>query len=235
MAISVISNVVFLHQRYAQPWVLKNSLPTRYAHLPRETIKRFPVSSDFASTNRTIQDNAWEQPDVDWGAHVVALDQSHVSALGLPKSQPSLWDPAKSLYVLNGAHELHCLHLLRRSINEFYDGVPIQQQTTPYGHVLHCIDALRESVMCNADDTPLYMGRWDENAKLNLNLSIANERPGVGSERKCRNWGAMLSWSRQHSACYKPVHFGDKSFPSEERFKFCPDGSKPWLVDRQVV
>jgi hypothetical protein len=76
--------------------------------------------------------------------------------------------------------------------------------------------------MCNADDTPLYIG------KLHKNVHEMSPRAGTGTIKMCRDWNKLLSWSRANSACYRPVHWVDAGFREIDRYKSCPDGSRPW-------
>ena len=113
--------------------------------------------------------------------------------------------------------------MLRVHVNENYDGVPQAEQTWHYPHVLHCLNVLRESVQCNADDTPMYTGR------LHKNVFFPEGRAGIGTIKMCRDWSALMQWSHAHSACYKPVNWwSDPNFNEIERYKFCPDDSRPW-------
>ena len=73
--------------------------------------------------------------------------------------------------------------------------------------------------MCHADDTPMYVGR------LHKNVHEDHLRAGIGTFKACRDWGKLASWAREHSACYRPINEGGSEI---ERYKFCPDGSRPW-------
>lgn len=76
--------------------------------------------------------------------------------------------------------------------------------------------------MCHADDTLMYTGR------LHKNVFDDHPKAGVGMVKMCRNWGTLVSWARERSACYRPVRWFDREFNEIERYKFCPDGSTPW-------
>lgn len=107
-------------------------------------------------------------------------------------------------------------------LNENNDRVPVEEQTWEYEHLLHCLNVLRETVMCNADDTPLYTGL------LHGNINSSTPRAGIASVKMCRDWNTLLEWGRARSACYRPVHWFEEGFPELERYKYCPDGSRPW-------
>ena len=76
--------------------------------------------------------------------------------------------------------------------------------------------------MCNADDTPLYIGR------LHANVNSTEPRAGVGMTRMCRNWHALNIWARSHSACYEFERHGRDRPSGVDRYKSCPNGARPW-------
>ena len=76
--------------------------------------------------------------------------------------------------------------------------------------------------MCNADDTPRYTGR------LNQQASAKRPTSGIGQFRMCRDWSKLEQWAVQHSACYKAINNSDAGFPPIERYKFCPNGERLW-------
>ena len=77
--------------------------------------------------------------------------------------------------------------------------------------------------MCHADDTPLYIGRLHKNV-----LEKGEPKAGIGSYKMCRDWNQLLSWSRERSACYRPINWGMKGEDEIERYKFCPGEKRPW-------
>lgn len=133
--------------------------------------------------------------------------------MSAPRETKYIWKHDRTEWILQ--------RVLRVAVNENNDNVPQPQQTWAYGHLVHCLNVLRESVMCNADDTPLYTGHLHANAYTN------EAKAGIGTIKMCRDWSALLDWSRERSACYRPVHWHEK-YPDIERYKFCPDGSRPW-------
>ncbi|KAF4631667.1 hypothetical protein G7Y89_g6468 [Cudoniella acicularis] len=191
-------------------------------HLKYDVPVEIVAHSDFDSTNRTIQDQAWDDPDLEPWSLFLALDDDYSASMGLPPSQRWPWDEHKGAYIPIGAHELHCVRVIRSVINENHDGLPQDNQTWPYGHAVHCLNVLRDSVVCHADDTPMYTGR------LHKNVFEEHPRASVGTFKMCRNWSALVSWARARSACYRPVHWFEQEFDETERYKFCPDGSTPW-------
>ncbi|KAF2151899.1 hypothetical protein K461DRAFT_322042 [Myriangium duriaei CBS 260.36] len=220
LAASITLNAVLLCRVYVRPWELMSNLPTRYAGLTRNVRTEIIDHTDHESTNRTLQDVAWSERDLQLGPGMVALEDQYASSLGLPHSQRYPWDHDKGVYVLMSTHELHCLHALREYINDNEDQKPKEEQFWHYGHMMHCLNIIRMSIICNADDTPMYTGRV---------IDGKVQKAGIGSTRMCRSWDALTAWSEANTACYKPVHRGEEDFPEKERYKFCPDGSKPWL------
>ncbi|KAI0473568.1 hypothetical protein GGR56DRAFT_648010 [Xylariaceae sp. FL0804] len=219
---SMCANVFFVYRQYVKPWELLDALPTQFVGLRRNVPTAIRATGDFDSLNRTVQDAAWENVDMEPWNGFLALDDSYATAQGLPHSQRWPWDSSKGVYIMTSSHELHCVRVLRTLVNEDHDGVPEPERTWHYHHLLHCLNVLRESVMCHADDTPLYIGR------LHANVNEQMPRAGTGTVKMCRDWNRLLEWSRARSACYRPVHWNDEDFPEVERYKTCPDGSRPW-------
>lgn len=76
--------------------------------------------------------------------------------------------------------------------------------------------------MCNADDTPMYTGR------LHNETHAMHPKAGIGSMKMCRDWNKLQAFARKHSACWARVGIDDLTFPEIERYKYCPDGARPW-------
>ncbi|KAI1292917.1 hypothetical protein F5Y03DRAFT_402730 [Xylaria venustula] len=230
---SLTANLFFVHREFVRPWKLANQLPTRFAGLRRNVPTEILSSSDFDSLNRTVQDAAWGHVDIEPWNGFIALDEDYTIAQELPHSQRWPWDSNKGVYIMTSSHELHCVRALRDLVNEDNDGVPKDERKYHYPHLMHCVNVLRESVMCNADDTPLYIG------KLHKNVYEKSPRAGTGTIKMCRDWDSLLAWSRARSACYRPVNFTDSGFREIDRYKSCPDHSRPWeqvkSLDEQVV
>lgn len=107
--------------------------------------------------------------------------------------------------------------MIRNALMEFRDG---KAQTWPLEHVTHCLHTLREDVVCSADDTPRYAGH------LHAQANATSFVTGIGQNRMCRDWSKLVEFSLAHSACYeRPL---DHYVPLLDRYKHCPDGSKPW-------
>ncbi|GAM83821.1 hypothetical protein ANO11243_018110 [Dothideomycetidae sp. 11243] len=114
---------------------------------------------------------------------------------------------------------------IREYVNENYDDVPRSRQTWKYSHIVHCLSMVREGIMCAADDTPFYMG------KFNANANVTHPIVGDGFATTCRSWDAMMNWARANSACFINRFRPEvKNMTNErERYTDCPDGAQPWL------
>ncbi|KAI1813601.1 hypothetical protein GGS20DRAFT_472733 [Poronia punctata] len=220
--LSLSCNIFFAYKQYIKPWELLAELPTQFAGLTRNIPTEILAHTDYDSVNRTIQDAAWGQVEVEPWNGFVALEEEYAMTKNLPHSQRWPWDLSKGVYILSSSHELHCVHVLRELVNEDHDGIPESERKWHYPHVMHCLNVLRDSVMCNADDTPLYIGR------LHGNVHEKSPRAGTGTVKMCRDWDRLLTWSRENSACYRPVGWEKEGFSEIERYKHCPDGSRPW-------
>lgn len=108
LLLSVTANLYFLHRQYIS-WGLINQLPSKYAGLRRDVPVEIVRHDDFDSPNRTIQDAAWDHPDMEPWANFVALKPEEVATYDLPAAQRWPWDVSKQVYILTAAHELHCV------------------------------------------------------------------------------------------------------------------------------
>ena len=79
------------------------------AHLRRNVENEIVAHSNYDSLNRTIQDEAWNHPDLEPWNLFLALDDDYAALEGLPHSQRWPWNPHKGAYIPIGAHELHCV------------------------------------------------------------------------------------------------------------------------------
>ncbi|CAK4021247.1 Hypothetical predicted protein [Lecanosticta acicola] len=219
---SLAANISLFYVRFARPQALYNGIPSQFAHLRRDTPRRTDPDPVYSSLNRTVQDAAWNDPRLNAWALFVALDDAYTVSEGLPHAMRWPWDLSKGVYIPTAAHELHCTLVLRSWINQKQDGVAEADMDFPYGHTMHCLNVLRETVMCNADDLPLYTGR------VNENVHYKDVVAGRGMTRMCRNWDALVDWTHERSACYLSANRNDRSWKEIDRYKFCPDGSRPW-------
>ncbi|KAJ3497843.1 hypothetical protein NLG97_g1586 [Lecanicillium saksenae] len=193
--------------------IQSHSCPTNNSFFGLESNLPVPIVND----KRTIDDPMWDAPDLDPYLALVALDSDDAKSRGLLTSMHWPWDNSKSIYVLHGFHSLHCLFTLRDAIMEYHDG---KNQTWPHPHLTHCLHTLREDIMCAADDTPRYAGRLHGQENETIVTS------GLGQNRMCRDWSKLYQYAVENSACYyRPT---DRWIPLLDRYKKCPDGSKPW-------
>ena len=78
------------------------------AGLTYEVPKEIFAHTNYDSTNRTIQDEAWEDPDLKAWSLFIALDDEYANSMGIPISQRWPWDINKGSYIPLGGHQLHC-------------------------------------------------------------------------------------------------------------------------------
>ncbi|KAF4630118.1 hypothetical protein G7Y89_g8021 [Cudoniella acicularis] len=121
------------------------------AQLERNLPVPFEESTSYTSANQTFATKLWEDINIDAG--MVALPDELVELHALRNAQRFPWDPSRSIYLLNGYHNLHCIRATYLSLQEFYRG---EEQSRSWDHVLHCADAICQDILCNADDTPRY-------------------------------------------------------------------------------
>ncbi|KAH8660812.1 hypothetical protein BGZ60DRAFT_381676, partial [Tricladium varicosporioides] len=159
-------------------------------------------------------DKLWYQLDVSPG--IIRLSDEYAKANGLPLSQRFPWDQSQGVYFLGAFHQMHCL-------KQIYEWTTAQKKGTEtvvaYHHVLHCLDTLLQDVMCHADDTPWY----------ELPPAPYREKYARFQSRQCKDWGALLKWSEENSACYHYTVMGEDGRPKAahpfEHYQFCPKDS----------
>ena len=86
----------------------------------------------------------------------------------------------------------------------------------------HCLQALREDAECRADDLPRFVGRYG----LEKNSTVVH--PGHGQNRQCSDWDQLHRFALENTACYDESRVNADD-DLEEAYKFCPDGSTPWI------
>lgn len=68
-----------------------------------------------------------------------------------------------------------------------------ENMTWTLEHDLHCFDTIRQYIMCNADDTPVY---------------ITGHHDGLPRTFACRDWDALSAWALERTACFRPPGSG---------------------------
>ncbi|CAI7590142.1 unnamed protein product [Penicillium glandicola] len=190
--------------------------PSNYANLYRTHTEPYVLLTDYSSPNTTLSHALWHSINIDSG--VIALPDSFAVSHNLRTAQRFPWDIGKGIYILHGFHNLHCLKIMYIALFEFRNG---QTQSRAWPHIMHCLDALRRQIICDADDTPRATERRVEVVS------------GVGQHRLCRDWGALETWAKAHTACYKrPENPVDEV--GLKRFMHCPEGSG-YVVDEGYV
>lgn len=76
-----------------------------YQNVPTEIVEH----ANYNSPNRTIENAAWDNPDLLPEHGFIALPNSWAAAKGLPATQRWPWDNTKGIYILTSSHELHCV------------------------------------------------------------------------------------------------------------------------------
>ncbi|PYH81882.1 hypothetical protein BO82DRAFT_383445 [Aspergillus uvarum CBS 121591] len=212
------SNITFLIYwlRSTKPTSTQCEGGSYYASLYRTIPLPIQEHTAFVSDNASAVAHLWED-ELSGDPGVVALDGDFVREKHLPEAMAFPWDPSKSVYLLQGYHNLHCLRTLFRYAWTADRGLP---QRIAFSHVQHCLDQLRQDVICNADDTPRYAGHQQP-----------GDPPGTGAGqvRLCRDWSQLERWARERTACFK--HEDEVPGRMVDRFKFCPDGRVLWPVE----
>ncbi|KAI1168254.1 hypothetical protein F5B18DRAFT_658592 [Nemania serpens] len=96
--------------------------------------------------------------------------------------------------LLEGAHQIHCLNLVRQFIYRDhwnYSQLPSFSggEKTRRHHVDHCIMTLKTVLTCDSDVTPYVFRRSESDG----------ETVSVGFPRKCRTYSNLVSWVKEHS------------------------------------
>lgn len=192
--------------------------PSKYARLQRNREEPYVLVTQYSAENETLQDQLWHDINVD--AAVVALPDEWAVRHDLRTAQRFPWDQTKGIYILHGFHNLHCLKIVYLSLAEYRRGDP---QSRSWHHISHCLDALRRQILCDADDTPRATDRRVEVVS------------GLWQHRKCRSWGELEEFAKQHTGCYKRPENPEGGLPSKlDRFKHCPPGSGYVVTDDYV-
>ncbi|KAM3087044.1 hypothetical protein ACMFMG_001155 [Clarireedia jacksonii] len=171
------SNVLLVLEKFNQ-----NVIPIvgpQYSGVERTSqLQTLYWTTEYSEFNSTAADHLWKELRPAFG--LVALDHGWASKHGLPRSQDFQGDRSKGIYMIDAYHQMHCLQMLRTSLQEVAKDLP---QSTPLEHKFHCLDSLRQSVMCRADDTPLY--------------TLGDFRSGDGQLRSCRDWELLSRWASE--------------------------------------
>lgn len=94
----------------------KLSLITVVAGLLNNLDVPFEWNTKFSGENYTEVNKLWYE-DQQGDEGIIALDNSYAEEVGLPASQPFSWDAkTKSIYIVNGHHNLHCLVRISTSL-----------------------------------------------------------------------------------------------------------------------
>ncbi|KAI3337574.1 hypothetical protein HD806DRAFT_477025 [Xylariaceae sp. AK1471] len=93
-------------------------------------------------------------------------------------------------------HQLHCLNIIRKTIDIDYYGINEMDPATYRLHIEHCIDALRQSFMCAADISRFQV-EWNE--------KFHRARPVFGGvTHTCRNFEKIRAWAAERDEAAHP-------------------------------
>ncbi|KAI9372945.1 hypothetical protein BJX61DRAFT_411850 [Aspergillus egyptiacus] len=146
---------------------------------------------------------AWEEIIPAFG--FVAVDHGWAAEHHLPESMSLPSDRSKGVYIVDAYHQIHCLTVIRRTLQEVQSG---REPTIPLQHSWHCFDSLLQYITCGTNgDTLLYT--WGRN------------QTGDGQVRKCRGWKGRREWIQEHTACYRD---SERPIPLIEHFTRCEGG-----------
>ena len=70
-------------------------------------MKPFGSEEHLGRDGDSLADTYWDNLNVDAG--IVSLPLDWAMEMGLPRAQPFPWDNTRSIYLLNGYHNVHCL------------------------------------------------------------------------------------------------------------------------------
>ncbi|CAD6578628.1 MAG: hypothetical protein ASARMPRED_008786 [Alectoria sarmentosa] len=197
-AISLLANIYLAfgiyHVQNPPVEIMPTPSKSHFAGLEKIYPQPKPYRNEYWLGNSTSGDLLWERISVNEG--FVALDHVVTDSKGLPRGRDFPWDEQKSVYMLSAHHNLHCLKMFRVSIMEGLRGQP-QSQSQDALHILHCLDGLRQDIICEADDTPLYM------------KAEPDKTTGDNQMRECRDFNALERWAKERTACFGYEHRKD--------------------------
>lgn len=113
------------------------------AALPKipEVYRQFWWNTAYSSTNETEQDEMWNQ--ILWTHGMIQADKTWAQAQNWPDTMTHPRDQNKGVWLLEGYHEVHCLGVLRRYMNDTFAGEPPSaEDPVVRAHVAHCFDYL---------------------------------------------------------------------------------------------
>ncbi|CAN8099826.1 unnamed protein product [Discula destructiva] len=95
-------------------------------------------------------------------------------------------DEGSWLLTLDVYHSLHCVNMLRQSLDvDYYQGAT-QDFLTYRTHIDHCLDYLRQALQCASDLTPL---------TYQYSQTRGRRYPIFGAVHTCRNFDAIHDWA----------------------------------------
>ncbi|KAH8705818.1 hypothetical protein BGW36DRAFT_354212 [Talaromyces proteolyticus] len=208
--LSIILNIIAAVDYFAPKNVSFRDVPTDYSGLPHDQPVVYDWESPFGpgNQNSTLQDEVWEAMTI--GQGIISLPKDWAKAKGLHPSATFPWDHSRAVYLVAGYHKLHCIKKIRRWIVATERG---SQRTDHYEHVLHCLDGIRQAILCEGDDTPLYLSE------------VGDKISGRDEPRQCRDWSKLDRWAKENTACYGYDNEAADDSGGIKHYKYCPRDS----------
>ncbi|KAK8146410.1 hypothetical protein G3M48_003153 [Beauveria asiatica] len=186
----VLNIAILTLQMQTQP-VARVDLPY-YLRNPAGQVYPNKVSRTYWDFDDNFLDHNISNAQIFWkglfpeGDGIVALSDDEVHELDLVQSARSFHDASKSIYLVAGFHQLHCLSQLRSLIIKLHLDPSFSITDPTYYHTMHCVDVVRQQIMCHADGTLIYKRPEDK-------------YPGDGAIRTCNNFDALTTWTKEHA------------------------------------
>ena len=79
------------------------------AGLQYNTKLPFEWETPYNGDDEALADKLWDELGAEVDVGLLAIPNTWALAKQLPKAQPFPWDVEKSIYLMNGHHNLHCL------------------------------------------------------------------------------------------------------------------------------
>ncbi|KAI0118667.1 hypothetical protein GGR51DRAFT_554355 [Nemania sp. FL0031] len=204
-----LSLVVFLiygkHSgQYTTDTVETPASPLVPPHIDDEVLMPVRFGSDYyAETVDRMEevDRNWDAINIDVG--VISIDREEMAKWGLTPGEDDPSDHNRGVHALRGYHSLHCLKVVRHTMMQLVEGVPLDMTI---GHNMHCLAGLLQDAVCYADDS--------------MPLSAPAGEEGVHFVRKCRNWAAMSQWVGHRTSCMATGRNGILDFVRQD-FENC--------------
>ncbi|KAI1867532.1 hypothetical protein JX265_007334 [Neoarthrinium moseri] len=141
-----------------------------------------PVTYGWAYHAETVEqmdevDRNWNLINEDVGA-VSMLHEDYARWGVSPSTVLDPSDPSKGIHMMRGYHSLHCLKVIRHTMQQLVKREPLDVR---FGHSMHCLGSLLQDAICYADNSFPLRGEKNDGEFQYL--------------RKYRNWAALSKWA----------------------------------------